>query len=285
MQKNYKFFSDRLFLRLRKRNIKFQFLFLLAFTFLSLIFCSTDLVMAALALESFVDSSENQQVKLEWVIISETGKVGFYFTRNNHQEEEYLRISNLIVTHGSQFNGFIYKNLEPDLMIGRIYYNKLEEADSDHNSESFGTISGFSRQLNITSRKAENQMTTTPSSTPSTTPSRTLTQFVNSTYDHTVTQTATSRFSFLTNTPTPTTTSSPKNTQISTQKIIPDFTITPENSRTLEIISYNSFMPTNSEPEEINPFKEGFVGFGLTLLIGSFIILVLVFLKKANKSP
>lgn len=285
MQKTYKFFSYKLFLRNGKGNNRFLLYFLFAFSLLSLVFRSTNLVKADLALESFVASSANQQVILEWEKISDIEIVGFYVTSNNHQEEDYSRINYLIVTHGSQLNGLIYQNIEPDLIMGKVHYIKFETADSDNNSDSFDTNSRFSRQLNFTSNQAEDQMTTTPSFTPSTTSSRTLTQFVNLTKDQTATQTSTSQFSFLTNTPTPTTTSSPKITQTSTQENIPDYTITPENSRTLEIIIYNSFIPTNTiAPEEINPFKEGFVGFILTLLIGLLIILVLVFLKKGNKS-
>lgn len=147
--------------------------------------------------------------------------------------------------------------------------------------ESFVASSGNPSQLNYTPTQTTPQINITSPLAPSVSPSRTFINTITPTNDHTATRTTTSRFSFLTNTPTTTNTSSPKKSQTSTQQLVLDFTITPENSRTFEIISYNSPMSTKTiEVEEINPYKEGFIGFSVTFLIGLLIILVLIFINK-----
>ena len=74
---------------------------------------------------------------------------------------------------------------------------------------------------------------------------------------------------------------SPTYTAINT----PDFTFTPEITRTLKIISYNVFTPTvTPEPEEASPFRQGLVGFVITIGIGFLIIMTVIIIQRNRTS-
>lgn len=263
-----------------------RFLYLVILWVLVLtLFGSLHVVRAAVTLVSFVAYPGNQQVILEWETATEADMLGFYITRNNQSNGNYTRVSNFIFTQGSPVSGLVYQYIDVIVINGQTYYYKLEAVDNSYNSEFFGPVSAIPLQTTPTHTQTVTQTSSTQSLTITSTPTITLTPTIDLTQSKTQTRTSTSPFSFVTNTPTMTFTFTPRISSTYTSTDTPDFTFTPEITRTLEIISYNVFTPTvTPEPEEVSPFRQGLVGFVITIGIGFLLILTVIIIQRNRTS-
>jgi hypothetical protein len=246
---------------------------------------SISFVQAAVTLVSFDAYPGNQQVILEWETATEADMLGFYITRNNQPNGNYTRISPFIFTQGTTVSGLVYQYIDGNVINGQTYYYKLEAVDNTYNSEFFGPVSVIPLQTTSTHTQTITQTSSTQSLTRTSTPTITLTSTIDLTHSKTPTRTSTSPFSFVTNTPTMTFTTTPRISSTYTPTDTPDFTFTPEITRTLKIISYNVFTPTvTPEPEEVSPFRQGLVGFVVTIGIGFLLIMTVIIIQRNRTS-
>jgi len=249
------------------------------------LFVSLHVVQAAVTLVSFDAYPGNQQVILEWETASEADMLGFYITRNNQPNGNYTRISPFIFTQGTTVSGLVYQYIDGNVINGQTYYYKLEAVDNTYNSEFFGPVSAIPLQTTSTHTQTITQTSSLQSLTRTSTPTITLTSTIDLTHSKTPTRTSTSPFSFVTNTPTMTFTTTPRISSTYTPTDTPDFTFTPEITRTLKIISYNVFTPTvTPEPEEVSPFRQGLVGFVVTIGIGFLLIMTVIIIQRNRTS-
>jgi len=249
------------------------------------LFVSLHVVQAAVTLVSFDAYPGNQQVILEWETASEADMLGFYITRNNQPNGNYTRISPFIFTQGTTVSGLVYQYIDGNVINGQTYYYKLEAVDNTYNSEFFGPVSVIPLQTTSTHTQTITQTSSLQSLTRTSTPTITLTSTIDLTHSKTPTRTSTSPFSFVTNTPTMTFTTTPRISSTYTPTDTPDFTFTPEITRTLKIISYNVFTPTvTPEPEEVSPFRQGLVGFVVTIGIGFLLIMTVIIIQRNRTS-
>jgi hypothetical protein len=267
-------------------GIKKRFLYLVILWVLVLtLFGSLHVVQAAVTLVSFVANPGNQQVILEWETATEADMLGFYITRNNQSKGNYTRISPFIFTQGTTVSGLVYQYIDGNVINGQTYYYKLEAVDNTYNSEFFGPVSVIPLQTTSTHTQTITQTSSTQSLTRTSTPTITLTPTIDLTHSKTPTRTSTSPFSFVTNTATMTSTATPRISPTYTGTATPDLTITPVITRTLKIISYNVFTPTvTPEPEEVSPFRQGLVGFVITIGIGFLLIMTVIIIQRNRTS-
>jgi len=267
-------------------GIKKRFLYLVILWFLVLtLFGSLHVVQAAVTLVSFDAYPGNQQVILEWETATEADMLGFYITRNNQPNGNYTRISPFIFTQGTTVSGLVYQYIDGNVINGQTYYYKLEAVDNTYNSECFGPVSVIPLPTTSTHTQTISQPSSTQSLTRTSTPTITLTSTIDLTHSKTPTRTSTSPFSFVTSTPTMTFTTTPRISSTYTPTDTPDFTFTPEITRTLKIISYNVFTPTvTPEPEEVSPFRQGLVGFVVTIGIGFLLIMTVIIIQRNRTS-
>lgn len=250
-----------------------------------ILFGSLHIVQAAVTLVSFVAYPGNQRVILEWETATEVDMLGFYITRSDQPVGIYTQVSDLIFTQGSAISGMTYQYIDINLSNDQTYYYKLEAIDYSYNSEFFGPVAAIPMQYTATVTQTIAQTISTQSLTRAFTPTITLTPTINLTHTKIPTITSTSPFSFVTNTPTKTFTATPRISATYTGTDTPDWTITPEITRTLKIISYNVFTPTATpEPEEVSPFSEGLVGFGITIGIGFLLIITFIIIQRKRTS-
>jgi hypothetical protein len=266
---------------IKKRFLYFVIPWALALT----LFGSLHFVQAAVTLVSFVAYPDNQQVVLEWETATEADMLGFYITRNSQPNGNYARVSPFIFTQGSPVSGLVYQYIDLNVINGQTYYYKLEAVDNSYNSEFFGPVSAIPLQTTPTHTQTITQTNSTQSLTRTSSPTITTTPTINLTHSKTPTQTSTSPFSFVTNTPTMTSTATPRISPTYTAINTPDFTFTPEITRTLKIISYNVVTPTDTPvPEEVSPFRQGLVGFVITIGIGFLIIMTVIIIQRNRTS-
>ncbi|MBW6473907.1 MAG: hypothetical protein K0B14_12315 [Anaerolineaceae bacterium] len=245
------------------------------------LFGSLHVVQAAVTLVSFIAYPGNQQVVLEWETATEADMLGFYITRNEQPNGNYTRVSNFIFTQGTSISGLTYQYIDLNLTNGQTYYYKLEAVDNSYNSEFFGPVSAIPLQATATQTPTRTQTSSTQSLTHTATPTITSTPTIDLTHSKTPTRTSTSRFSFVTNTPTMTFTATQRISPTYTGTDTPDLTLTPVITRTLKIISYNVFTPTvTPAPEEVSPFKQGLIGFMITIIIGFLLIIALIISQR-----
>ena len=249
------------------------------------LFVSLHVVQAAVTLVSFDAYPGNQQVILEWETATEADMLGFYITRNNQSMGNYTRVSPFIFTQGTPISGLLYQYIDLNLTNGQTYYYKLEAVDNSYNSEFFGPVSAIPLQATPTKTQTMTQTSSTQSLTQTSTPTITLTPTIDLTHSKTPTRTSTSPFSFVTNTPTMTSTATPRISPTYTGTDTPDLTLIPVITRTLKIISYNVFTPTvTPEPEEVNPFRQGLIGFVITIVIGFLLIIAVIIIQRNRTS-
>ncbi|PKO04486.1 MAG: hypothetical protein CVU41_16660 [Chloroflexi bacterium HGW-Chloroflexi-3] len=249
------------------------------------LFGSLQIVQAAVTLVSLDAYPGNHQVILEWETATEADMLGFYITRNGQPNGNYTRVSPFIFTQGSPVSGLVYQYIDVNVINGQTYYYKLEAVDNSYNSEYFGPVSAIPMQITATQTQTLTQTSSTQSLTLTSTPTITLTPTINLTHSKTPTRTSTSPFSFVTNTPTMTFTPTPRISPTDTRTDTPDFTSTPEITRTLKIISYNVFTPTvTPEPEEVSPFRQGLIGFMITIVIGFLFIITVIIIQRNHTS-
>ena len=247
-------------------------------------FGSLHFVQAAVTLVSFVAYPGNQQVILEWETATEADMLGFFINRSEQPDGNYTQVSDLFFSQGTVISGLKYQYIDSNLTNGQTYYYKLEAVDYSYNSEFFGPVVAIPMQYTPTRKPTIDQTSSTQSLTSTSTPTITLTPTTDLTHSKTPTQTSTSPFSFVTNTPTMTFTATPRISPTYTGTDTPDFTSTPEITRTLKIIRYNVFTPTiTPEPEEVSPFRQGLVGFVITIGIG-FLLFITLFIIQRNRT-
>jgi hypothetical protein len=182
-------------------------------------------------------------------------------------------------------SGLTYQYIDWNLTNGQTYYYKLEAVDNTYNSEFFGPVSAIPLQTTSTHTQTITQTSSTQSLTRTSTPTITLTPTIDLTHSKTPTRTSTSPFSFVTNTATMTSTATPRISPTYTGTDTPDLTLTPVITRTLKIISYNVFTPTvTPEPEEVSPFRQGLVGFVITIGIGFLLIMTVIIIQRNRTS-
>jgi hypothetical protein len=261
--------------------LTFTVIFLLGFFFLGALIA----VQAAVTLVSLEAFSGNRQVILEWETASETDMLGFYVTRSNQLNGNYLRISNFIFTQGTPVSGLIYQYLDANLTNGQTYYYKLEAVDNNYESEFFGPVSATPGLPTVTSTVTPSQtVNLTHSPTITLSPTITFTPTPNLTHSRTPTFTSTSPFSFFTNTATETATITPLDFATTTET--PDLTgsATVFSTRTFEIKGVRTATSTVVvEPESTNPFTLGLIGFGITIAIGIILITTLLLIQRKRK--
>lgn len=263
----------------------FRLIFLIDCTCCLIIFGSPQIVQAAVTLVSFEAFPGNGQVVLEWETASESDMLGFYITRNNQQNGNYVRVSDFIFTLGTPVSGLVYQYVDTNVTNGQTYYYKLEAVDNNYESEFFGPVSATPFQLNNTPTQTITATGSTQTRTKTVTPTVTPTQTINLTSSKTPTHTSTSPFSFVTNTPTQTATETPRISPTITFSLTPDFSITSQATRTFQIVSFNIITPTATLiPEPVSPFRQGLVGFIITILLGSLLFIVLIFAQRKRLS-
>ena len=267
---------------IKKRFLYFVIPWALALT----LFGSLHVVQAAVTLVSFVADPGNQKVVLEWETATEADMLGFYITRNSQPNGNYSRVHELIIfSQGMPLSGLTYQYIDWNLTNGQTYYYKLEAVDNNYNSEFFGPVAAIPLQTTPTHTQTITQTNSTQSLTRTSSPTITTTPTINLTHSKTPTQTSTSPFSFVTNTPTMTSTATPRISPTYTATNTPDITFTPEITRTLKIISYNVVTPTDTPaPEEVSPFRQGLVGFVITIVIGFLLIIAVIIIQRNRTS-
>jgi len=267
-------------------GIKKSLLYLLILWVLVLtLFGSPHVVRAAVTLVSFVAYPGNQQVILEWETATEADMLGFYIVRSEQPNGNYTRVSPFIFTQGTPISGLIYQYIDLNLLNGQTYYYKLEAVDNSYNSEFFGPVSAIPLQATPTKTQTMTQTSSTQSLTQTSTPTIPSTPTIDLTHSKTPTRTSTSPFSFVTNTATMTSTATPRISPTYTGTDTPDLTLTPVITRTLKIISYNVFTPTVTlEPDEVSPFRQGLIGFVITIGIGFLLITTLIIIQRNRSS-
>lgn len=249
------------------------------------LFGSLHIVQAAVTLVSFDAYPGNQQVILEWETATEADMLGFFINRSEQPNGTYTQVSDLIFTQGTVISGLVYQYIDLNLTNGQTYYYKLEAVDYSYNSEFFGPVAAIPMQYTPTLTPTLNLTSSTQSLTSTSTPTITLTPTIDLTHSKTPTRTSTSPFSFVTNTPTMTSTATPKISPTLTGTDTPDLTLTPEITLTLKIVSYNVFTPTvTPEPEEVSPFRQGLVGFLITIGIGFLLIISIIIIQRKRTS-
>lgn len=267
-------------------GIKKRFLFLVIPSVLGLtLFGSLLVVQAAVTLVSFDAYPGNQQVILEWETATEADMLGFFINRSEQPDGNYIQVSDLFFSQGSVISGLKYQYIDSNLTNGKTYYYKLEAIDYSYNSEFFGPVVAIPTQYTPTLTPTIDQTNSTQSLTSTSTPTITLTPTIDLTHSKTPTRTSTSPFSFVTNTPTMTSTATPRISPTFTGTDTPDLTLTPEITRTLKIISYNVFTPTVTlAPEEVSPFRQGLIGFVITIGIGFLLIIAVIIIQRNRTS-
>ncbi len=252
-----------------------------------MIFESLQIVRAAVTLVSLDAYPGNQQVILEWETATEADMLGFYVTRNDQLNGNYTRVSPFIFTQGTAVSGLIYQYIDLNLTNGKTYYYKLEAVDNNYNSEFFGPVTAIPLEVTPTKTQTLTQTSSTQSGSKTSTATITSTPTIDLTQSKTPTRTSTSPFSFVTNTPTTTPTATPRISPTLTGTYTPDLTLTPVVTRTLKIISYNVFTSTvtvTPEPHEVSPFRQGLVGFVITIGIGFILIITLIIIQRKRTS-
>jgi len=249
------------------------------------LFGSPHVVRAAVTLVSFVAYPGNQQVILEWETATEADMLGFYIVRSEQPDGNYTQVSDLFFSQGTVISGLKYQYIDSNLTNGQTYYYKLETVDNSYNSELFGTVSAIPLQATPTKTQTMTQTSSTQSLTQTSTPTNPSTPTIDLTHSKTPTRTSTSPFSFVTNTATMTSTATARISPTYTGTATPDLTITPVITRTLKIISYNVFTPTVTlEPDEVSPFRQGLIGFVITIGIGFLLITTLIIIQRNRSS-
>lgn len=267
--------------RISKFSLGLNILFLLILSLAGIIHD----VQAAVTIVSFNALPGDQQVILEWETASETDMLGFYVTRNDQLNGNFIRISKLIFTQGSSVSGLVYKYIDSNLIIGETYYYKLEALDNNYESEFFGLVSAIPMQISPSLTNTVTKTSAVEIGTETITPTRTIFATIDQIRTQTPSLSPTSPFSFNTNTPTVTFTETARISPTITRTETPDLTLTPEITRTYKIISYNVFTPTETPvPEEISPFNQGLVGFMVTLIVGLLLITILIMLQRKRPS-
>jgi len=268
---------------MRKERITHPVLFIII-TIVSMFSSPLHIIEAAVSLVSFNAIPGNGQVVLEWETATETDMLGFYINRANSSNGNYTRVSPFIFTQGTAISGLTYQFVDSNLTNGSMYYYKLEAVDIEYNSEFFGPVSASPFLLTVTGTQTLTATSLTQSPTTSRTPTITLTTTINLTSSKTPTRSSTSPFSFFTNTSTSTATITPRVSPSQTFTTTPEYSVTPEVSRTFEIISYNNITPTiTSEPVKPGPFRQGLMGFFITLIVGVFLIITIIVVQR-NRS-
>lgn len=242
-------------------------------------------VKAAVTLVSFDAFHGDQQVVLEWETASEANMLGFYITRNDQQNGDYTRLDDFIFTQGTSVSGMLYQYIDSNLKNGKAYYYKLEAVDNNYDSEYFGPVYAIPMQNSATETHTVTNTSVTELDTrtiaPTISPTKTLKATLDQTQMLTPSLTPTSRFSFNTNTPTVTSTETARISSTITATETPDLSLTLQFTRTYKIISYNTFTPTMTPlPEETSPFKQGLVGFVVTLIVGLLLMTLLIIFQR-----
>jgi len=248
-------------------------------------------VSAAVTLVDFNAKTVDLKVILEWETGSEIDMLYFVILRSDQENGNYNQISDFIITEGSSTSGLIYQYIDTNVLLNRTYYYKLEAVDSDYQSQLFGPVSITVRLATFTNTVTPSRtMTVTGTITPNTqtmtntiTPSPT--KYLTST--KTLRPTSTSPFSFVTNTRTPSPSFTSRFSPIPTRTPI---TLTPEFTRTYEIISIHTHTPSSTititpiEAKNAISFRSGVIGFGATIVVGAILLLVLVLIQKNRKT-
>lgn len=248
-----------------------------------------EIVYAAVTLVDFTAQTIDLKVILKWETASETNMQYFVILRSNQENGEYTQISDFIYTQGSTERGLLYQYVDTDVIINRTYYYKLEAVEYDYKTQSFGPVS-----ITVLSKTYTNTVTpsitltvtgtltpNTPTMTKTITPSPTINR----------TNTPTSPFSFITNTATPTATFTSRFSPTPSQPTMSD---TPEFTRTFEIVKYLSdtplmtatfpYTPTPVYEISSKPIRLGVIGFGVTILVGVIVLLILYIRQKHKRS-
>jgi hypothetical protein len=267
-------------------GIKKSLLYLLILWVLVLtLFGSLHVVQAAVTLVSFVAYPGNQQVILEWETATEADMLGFFINRSEQPDGNYTQVSDLFFSQGTVISGLKYQYIDSNLTNGQTYYYKLEAIDYSYNSEFFGPVVAIPMQYTPTLTPTIDQTSSTQSLTQTSTPTIPSTPTIDLTHSKTPTRTSTSPFSFVTNTATMASTATARISPTYTGTDTPDLTLTPVITRTLKIISYNVFTPTVTlEPDEVSPFRQGLIGFVITIGIGFLLITTLIIIQRNRSS-
>lgn len=253
-----------------------------------LLFQFVAMVRGAVTLVYFNANAGNQQVTLKWETASEVDMLGFYVRRSTQQNSGYIRISDFIFTEGSAVSGLVYEYIDTNLTNGQPYYYELEAVDNDYESEFFGPVLvtvGTPATPNTTSQT--NTITSTSQGTAITqtiTFTNTLSPTINLSITATSSRTATSPFSFITNTPTP---SSTPTSRVSATLPTMTETETPEFTRTFEIKGIPSITPSMTatiEVESQTPFRSGLIGFVISFVLGSILLLAFIIIQRKKQS-
>ena len=253
-----------------------------------LLFQFVAMVRGAVTLVYFDANPGNQQVILEWETASEVDMLGFYVRRSSQQSSGFTRISDFIFTQGSSVSGLVYQYVDSNLTNGQTFYYELEAVDNNYESEFFGPVLvtvGSPATTNTTTQTST--ITSTGQNTALTqtiTFTNTITPTINLSLTATTSSTATSPFSFITNTPTP---SSTPTSRVSATLPTMTETETPEFTRTFEIKGIPSITPSMTatiEVESQTPLRSGFIGFVISFLLGSILLLAVIIIQRKKQS-
>lgn len=244
---------------------------------LLLIFSTYDPRLAAVDLLYFTATVNTNHILLEWETAQEIDNLGYNIQRSIYSDSSFESIGDFIPTNDDPFAGGYYSYSDYEVVVGQMYYYRLESVDASGVSEFSDVVSAMihAPTPTITStHKNTRTPTLTPYYTNSPSPSPSATRTPSSTptlFDSNLTKTATPTY-------TPTTTLGPLMIE---NQVFPMYTLT-NTMDNLALIP--SVVPTiiNSESSPVTGRISllVFIIVLLWVLLAAFLVLYLKRIKR-----